>query len=104
MPPDLPMLERAMWPQITAGIVVTSHPHVNERIAKNKTANRDAAQSEERAGGQAEVAGAVVFRLPSRRCIQLKAKSQVREGEDAFTRSPRRPLPGKGAEIKCPME
>src|SRR5438046_4822102 len=35
-PPDLRIFERAMWPQMTAGIAVNSHPHVNERIAKTR--------------------------------------------------------------------
>ena len=33
-PPDLRIFERATWPQITAGIAVKSHPHVNERTAR----------------------------------------------------------------------
>src|SRR6266700_1544681 len=32
--PDFRIFERAMWPQITAGIAVNSQPHVNERTAK----------------------------------------------------------------------
>src|SRR5262245_27697006 len=34
VPPDLRILDRAMWLQITAGIAVNSHPHVKERTAK----------------------------------------------------------------------
>src|SRR6266704_3685085 len=34
VPPDFRIFERAIWPQITAGIAVNSQPHVNERTAK----------------------------------------------------------------------
>jgi hypothetical protein len=112
-PPDLRIFARAIWPQITAGIAVNSQPHVNERTAKMRLqiATGGVRGTVCATAGR----GAVVFRLPSRRCNEVRWRNQdpafvgarriqVREREGAFTGTRGLCAPQHGKESKMPDE
>src|SRR6266576_1933363 len=91
-PPDLRIFARAIWPQIHAGIAVNSQPHVNERTAKMRL---QIAQAEyEEPFAEQPAAGALVFRLPSRRCSERNGKIKTHRRIE-FGRRPVRQASGR---------
>jgi hypothetical protein len=106
-PPDLRIFERAMWPQITAGIAVNSQPHVNERTAKMRlqiatggvrgtvctTAGRGG-------GGVSSAIAPVVIKLGG----EIKTRRLSVRDEYEFVNARARSLPSMGKESKMPDE
>src|SRR6266446_3965557 len=94
-----------MWPQITAGMAVNSQPHVNERTAKMRLQIATGGVRGTVCGTAGR--GAVVFRLPSRRCNEVTWRNQ----DPAFVGARRiqvcerevGALPSMGKKAKCPM-